>query len=53
MLEESVREGLIQSRGTESSKVAALTLRSHMSSVGLAERAWVVRGTQEGTGLIM
>lgn len=53
MLEESVREGLIQSRGTESSKVAALTLRSHTSSVGLAERAWVVRGTQEGTGLIM
>ena len=51
--EEFVGEGLIQSRGTGSSKVAALTLRSHTSSVGLAERAWVVRGTQEGTGLLM
>ena len=37
VLEESVREGLIQSRGTGGSKVAALKPRSHRSSVGLAE----------------
>ena len=35
VLEEFVGEGLIQSRGTGSSKVAALTLRSHTSSVGV------------------